>query len=361
MIQDLSPRMSRTASSAGSLFEYALLLATLLPFAAVVMPRVSPVLSLVTALSLVSGTHVMATAYLYCSRAAFRGVPNWRLTVVAAPVLLMAAVFFAVLTFPLPLLMLFMLVYLHFGVWHFGRQNLGVLTFATRISQGRPIDRFERWTIMAGVVAGVCATYTAFAPGLSLNTALFPISIAPVAPVFSRLWYVGAAIYAVLIPVVLGRVWLHREKYDLPCLLLYLASVAFFLPLFLTGDPLIAVGSWTTAHGLQYLVFLSSHAMRQSRPALSGLVPIAVFLAAAGTGYAIWMGAAQAQIEGWVGPVFMRAAAGTVLALTLAHYWVDMFLWRFRTQERRQWLTEGYPFLVSPAAADRRPIPAAAD
>ena len=44
--------MNRTGKMAGPLFQYPLLLATLLPFAAVAMPRVSPVLALVTALSL---------------------------------------------------------------------------------------------------------------------------------------------------------------------------------------------------------------------------------------------------------------------------------------------------------------------
>ena len=43
-----------------------------------------------------------------------------------------------------------------------------------------------------------------------------------------------------------------------------------------------------------------------------------------------------------------------VTALSLARYWVDMFLWRFCTPKRRQWLAAGYPFLAPPAAADRR-------
>jgi hypothetical protein len=52
-----------------------------------------------------------------------------------------------------------------------------------------------------------------------------------------------------------------------------------------------------------------------------------------------------------------RVAIATVAALTLAHYWVDMFLWRFRTPERRKWLAENYPFLVGGPSAV--PAPAA--
>jgi hypothetical protein len=354
--------MTKAAGAIGTTFQYALVSATLLPFIAVALPRQTAVLALITGISLVAGTHVTATAYLYCTRHAFAGVAKWQWSVVAAPIGLITAVFVALLAVPLPALVLFMLIYLHFGVVHFGRQNLGVLTFSTRISSGRPIDPFERYTIIAAVVAGVSATYVAFAPALSLNTSLFPIDVSPLTPVFSRLWYIGAGIYVVLIPLVLARIWSRRSQYDLCSLVLYLASVFFFLPLFITSDPLIAVTSWTTAHGLQYLVFLGFHAGRTARKGLFGWVSVAILLGAGGAGYIIWQAAATAQIDGWIGPGFMRAAAAVVLALTLAHYWVDMFLWRFRNAERRRWLTDGYPFLVrtielpTPPSVDARSI-----
>src|SRR5262245_3175827 len=345
--------MNRT----GRFFLLTLLVATLLPFAVVALPRLPSVLAILTPVSLVSGTHVTATAYLYLAGDTFKGVPHWQLTVVAAPLLLMAAVFLAFLTFPLPALTVFMLIYIHFGLWHFGRQNLGVMTFATRISNKRPMDDFERRTIMAGVIAGMCAAYTAFAPGLTLNTTFFPIDVTPFAPTFTRLWYVGAAIYAVLIPLVLVRIWQKRQNYDATSLALYLASVLFFLPLFITVDPLIAVASWAMAHGLQYLVFLAFHAGNRLRANLFGVLPTVLLTIAAGAGYLIWTQSADIQIQGWGGPMVARIAIATVAALTLAHYWVDMFLWRFRTPERRKWLAENYPFLVgAPSAA---PTPAA--
>src|SRR5262249_42933025 len=126
-----------------------------------------------------------------------------------------------------------------------------------------------------------------------------------------------------------------------------LTSVLFFVPLFVTADPLIAVSSWAVAHGLQYLVFLAFHAGGKTRPSVGGMLPMAILFAAAGAGYVLWD-----MHPAW-GPHLARLGASAVLAINLAHYWVDMFLWRFRTPERRQWLAEGYPFLGG------RPAPAA--
>jgi hypothetical protein len=48
----------------------------------------------------------------------------------------------------------------------------------------------------------------------------------------------------------------------------------------------------------------------------------------------------------WGNETLARLGAAAVVAINLAHYWVDMFLWRFQIPERRRWLTEHYSFLV---------------
>lgn len=42
-----------------------------------------------------------------------------------------------------------------------------------------------------------------------------------------------------------------------------------------------------------------------------------------------------------------KAGAGLVAGITLAHFWVDQFIWRSRSPGRRGWLVENYPFLAS--------------
>jgi hypothetical protein len=324
----------------GRVFQYLLLGATLLPFATPLLPQSSVILALVFVIGLIGGTHVPATAYLFFSRDICAGVPNWKWTIVVAPLILIALVFIFCLAMPTQALMAFMLIYIHFGIWHFGRQNLGVVSFSVRIGRARPMNPFERHTINAGVLAGMCAAYTAFGPSLLLHPTLFPLPVSAAAPYLEKLWYVGAAVYAVLIPIVFYHIWNSRENYDLPSAFLYLSGVLFFLSLFLTTNPVLAVGAWSMAHGLQYQLFLIFHAKSRMRTTVAGLLPGVVLILAATAGYLLWT-----TYPSWSPLWLARTGGAAVVGINLAHYWVDMFLWRFQTPERRAWLREHYSFL----------------
>ena len=256
----------------GRLFQYSLLTVTLLPITLALMPRSSDVVAVSTAIGPIAGTHVFSTLYLYLTPDVFEGVRNWRWTVIAAPIALMAAVFLFLLAMPTWTLVLFMLIYIHFGIVHFGRQK----------SWRTDVLGADRLPTPHGLVRAAyhhgrsdrrnCAAYTAFAPPLMLHPGYFPIDPTPVAPYFLKLWYLGAAIYVVLVPLAVYHAFKERSNYDAASLVLYLTSVMFFAPLFLTADPLIAVSSWAVAHGLQYLIFLTVHAGSRTRATLTGLI-----------------------------------------------------------------------------------------
>lgn len=340
----------------GRVFQYLLVIATVFPFIMFLLPEYSAVLAVTFAVGAFSGAHVPSTSYLFFSKDVMTGVPYWKWTVLVAPIILILLVYVFLFAVPTWALIAFMLVYIHFGVWHFGRQNLGVLAFSLRIGCGRPMDLFERRTIVAGVLAGVCAAYTAFGPSLVLHPDLFPLPVSPVAPLFINLWYVGAAIYAVLIPVVLHHVWKKRNNYDFASLVLYLSSVLFFLSLFVTSNPVLAVATWATAHGCQYELFIVFHAKSRIRATLAGLAPAAVLLVVVIAGRFLWT-----TYPEWSPSWLAHVAGAAVVAITLAHYWVDMFLWRFQTPERRAWLYRHYSFLAGAPALSRQVVLVAAD
>lgn len=286
-----------------------------------------------------SAAHVMSTSYLLFNPNEYRGVWRPGLSLIGIPLVLFGATFLVLLASPLWTVLAYMLLYLHFGMLHFGRQNLGVLSFVSRIALRRAMTPFERRTIMAGVIAGIFATYSIFAPALGLNQKAFPFDLTRIQPVFSSLWYVGAAINVVLVPVTLAYAVRHRCEYDWSTLTVWLASVFFFLPMFLTNTPLFALGAWTMAHGLQYVVFLFFHAAGKSRP----LVSIIFLGAAIVAGILIWKLSAIAQASD--ATTVIKVAVATITAITLVHYWVDQFLWKFSAPERRKWLVENYSFL----------------
>ena len=286
-----------------------------------------------------SAAHVMSTGYLLFNPSEYRGVWRPGVSLVGIPAVLLATTFFVLLALPLQAVLAYMLLYLHFGMLHFGRQNLGVLSFVSRIALRRPMTPFERRTIMAGVIAGILATYSIFAPALGLNPKAFPFDVSQIAPIFSVFWYVGAAINIVLVPVVLLYAVAHRRDYDWSTLTVWLASVFFFLPMFLTSNPLFALGAWTVAHGLQYVVFLFFHAAGKRRP----MLPMMFFAAAVIAGMVIWKLSSVAQASDSTGAV--KVAVATITGITLVHYWVDQFLWKFSTADRRKWFSDNYAFL----------------
>lgn len=336
----------------GSSFRASILVATLAPLAialgmqlgsvAGVAPRFYSI-SLAAALSLMgtlSATHVSATAYLLFNPKEYEGVRNPLIVLILIPGLLFATTFAVLLAAPLWATMIFMLVYIHYGMWHFGRQNLGVLSFVSRISLKRPMTAFERTTIMAGVIAGMSAAYCVFAPALMLNQKAFPFDLSIVNAPFSNLWYLGAAIMIGLVPTCLYYAYRNRNSFDSHTLATYLASVFFYLPIFVSSNPIFTLTVWTVAHGLQYIVFLAFHAASKPRPLPSvAFLAIAVF-----AGYMIWRLCGQAQAGDDVDAT--KLAVATLSAITLVHYWVDQFLWKFNTPARRVWLAQHYSFLV---------------
>jgi hypothetical protein len=298
-------------------------------------------------LTLVSAPHVLTTLYLVLDRQNLAGIPRPAMTIAAIPLALIAFNYAVLLTAPLWAVLAYMLAYVHVSMWHFGRQNLGVLAFATRISNGRPMTRFERWTITAGVVAGVLGAYRIFAPDLLLDADAWPLDFSDVHPVFSRLWYGGVAIYALLIPASLAYVLARRSQYQPLSGLLYLSCVFFFLPAYVADKPLLLFTSWLVAHGVQYLVFVAFHAAGQARGrfGLRALAPLAVFSGCLVAGVALWRFSEHVQHVG--DHEIARLAIATTTALTLAHYWIDQYLWRFGNPQRRAWLAQSYRFVTA--------------
>jgi len=302
-------------------------------------------------LTLVAAPHVLATACLLFDRQDLAGISRPGVTIYAVPAALMAANYAILLAAPLWTVLIYMLIYVHFSMWHFGRQNLGVMAFAARIGKGRAMDAFERRTVMAGVLAGVLGGYHMFAPTLMLDVAAWPLDVTPIDPVFSRLWYGGALIFAVLVPVTAFHVVRHRDRYDGLSLALYLGCVFFFVPAYLSDHPLFLLVSWSIAHGVQYLVFVAYHAAGKThgRLGLSALVPAGIFIACLAGGVVLWRLTRTVQATG--DATTIRVLVATTTALTLAHYWIDAFLWKFGTPERRAWLARSYRFLAPPPRA----------
>ncbi len=311
-------------------------------------------------MNILAAPHVVTTIYLLVDRRQLEGVERPMLTVGLVPVALVLICIAVLMAAPLGLVAVFMLGFVFYSTWHFGRQNVGIASFAARVGNGRPLGREERLILNLGVIGGLLVSYRAFGPTLMLSPEIWPFDLSFAEPVLSRLWYAGVALYAVLVPVVLVRVLMQRERYPFWTLVNYLGCVFFFLPAYVSDNALFLVTSWTVAHGLQYLVMLAFHAgvagrVERGAKALRPVLTLGLSLA---VGVGLWLAADRTLAA--ADAVTAKALFAVIMALTLAHYWIDQYLWRFRTPARRAWLARSFPFLGGAATPARRAEPAVA-
>lgn len=304
-------------------------------------------------LELLAAPHVFTTLYLLVDARELVGVPRPLLTLLVIPALLMAATAAVLVASPLWMVTGFMLFYTFFGMWHFGRQNFGVVAFATRISYRRPMGRFERHALNAGNIAGLLAGYHIFAPVMfTLNPQTWPLDLSEIDPVFSLLRYGGLAIYAVLIPFSLYYLIANWRRHEPFALVIFLGCVFFFLPTYLSTDPLLVLVAWAVAHGLQYVLILGLHAAGRAtgRPERGvSARPLLLFALVVIGGVLLWRFSGRIQLDG--DDTEIRLAVSFVVAITLAHYWVERYLWKFSSPERRAWLEQSFRFLSPPKTA----------
>ena len=313
------------------------------------------ILALLAFLAAVANAHVFSTFYLVTDRRQLQGVQRPALNILAVPLAFVAlnlAVAFILgpnaLTTTLP-------VFILYGTYHFGRQNLGVHAFACQIANRRSMFPSERRAINIGVYCGVGQVLAASIPIFLTHLFDRPRLEATAAGVNSLI----SVTYVALSVAIVRQVLRDRAEYDARSLATYLISVYFFLPVFLS--PLF-VGAAALAHGAQYLVFLAYHALGESRlnrlPANetkgSGLHPVSAialltpFLLLVGWtfgGHVIGRFVRTQSIGlALVGPntIYLTALYN---AVTLSHYWVDQHLWRMASPLRRAWFASHFSFL----------------
>lgn len=295
---------------------------------------------------LLAAPHVAATLYLFLERRDYAGTPRPALNLLAIPAALFVVTALVLFMAPMPVVLGYVILSVVFTIWHFGRQNLGLVSFANRIAGDRAGSRIERITLNLGMAAGMLGAYRAFASqSFLLNPGTWPLDLSLVDPVLSRLWYGGAAIYVGLAPVVALHICRHWRPGRRLALTLYGSGVFFFLPMYLSRDPLFTLGTWAFSHGLQYLVVLAFHvaSRTQSRRGLGVLASWAKFLLPLAAGVVVWEVCGRLQLGG--DDTTVKAAVATLSGLTLMHYWVERQLWRFSNPERRAWMVESFAFL----------------
>jgi hypothetical protein len=329
-----SPRLRKHAIT-WRLFLVLVSLATLFPFVAFpyaqhVIAGTETAQSLVVAVVFVGANfHVAATAWFYTDtrmHSHFRARP---LRYLAVPGLLVAGSA-AIFQFSPPALRPWLLAaFFCWQLWHYQKQNVGLLSFVSAGTDGVPLSVWERRTLMLAAIAGILGFFS-----------LAKIGLSAFATELAWLHQVGAAVY-LLVPVALGVAIVKTPALrtnGLRLFFLVLGSL-FFLPTFLFSDAVSATLSYAMAHGLQYLVFMGVVSLGHRNPIAS----VVLLLGLATIGALALNAAVQAPDISDL--AWGYAAYGAFVGVVMAHFVLDAGIWRLREPFQRGYMREKFYFV----------------
>ena len=327
---------TRSHAKVWHLFLVLVSFASLLPFVAVpfaqhIIPKTTSALFIIAALNFIGANfHVAATSWFYTDpvmRSHFRASP---LRYLVVPCLLVtgSAVAFYFLD---PALCLYLLIpFFWWQLWHFQKQNMGLLSFIAAGTDGVPLSIWERRTLALSAVAGMLGFFH-----------LFDIGLPNLSSEFALLHQIGAVV-GWLLPIaffvsVIKTPALRANRLRL---VFFLFGTLFFLPTFVFSDPVSATFGYALSHGLQYLVFMGFVSVGKKN-AVASLV---VLLAMATLGGLLLN---MAMAPDWLASPTGRALFGVFLGAVMTHFVVDAGVWRLRETFQRRYMREKFYFIFN--------------
>jgi hypothetical protein len=303
----------------------------MVPYAQHVMTDADTALAIMVALNFVGANfHVASTGWFFTDpqmRSHFRARPLRYLVVPVLAVVATAALFqLADKTGRGYLLAAFF----SWQLWHYQKQNIGVLSFIAAGTGSGPLSVWERRTLNLAAVAGIFGFF-------SLNK----IGLSSLAPQFAQLHQLGMAVYLV-VPIVLGIAVLKTPALRNSLRLGYLVLTAsFFLPTYLFDDQMSATLGYAIAHGLQYVVFMGVISVSKRAPIASLVILVGI-----STLGALLLNAAI-QAPDISGSPYAYAIYGAFIGTVVAHFVLDAGIWRLREPFQRGYMRERFFFVFN--------------
>lgn len=334
--------------NARNIFSWALVSASIAPLICLLFVyHVSPLsigaLPLFDLITLIGATHVFATLYLLTDKQVRTFCISHPIKMIVVPV---GFVLLGLLAFSdtnnavfIPALFSYSL----YAVWHYGAQNIGVATFISVSSRRKPLTSNEKIILRASAICGMLGTLKILQPDFLIGRQYVVVDPA-VLKLVDGLYFFGSYVAVALTCCgffFFARAWWHREFMHGVSMLV---CITFLLTMYMTTDFALGFGAFAAAHGLQYLVFLFTHSKTVAEQKGSSLFGFGAPLILVGTmfvAHIIWTN--NGALGLWLDMPLI--AMGLLFGITLAHFWIDQFLWRMKDKERAAWIKQRYWFL----------------
>jgi hypothetical protein len=296
------------------MFKTLLLTVTCIPFLFFPLAQYIPAhITINSCLVFLASAHVPTTTYFYIN-SDFRNniIIKNPIKYITTPVALFVGSGLIYLLSPEAIKPYWLLMYWSWQSYHYGRQNIGVYAIA---SGG--ISKIERQCIELAAIAGGLS-------GMKINGS----AIAPqfLDNVIDGLFYGGMFLQVAVILITLYI--LSTKAYTVVNALFLLLCNLFFLPAFLSNDNSVNFFTYATAHGLQYILFMSAIALPDIK---KSIIPAILFIGCLLCGG--WLFTNQ-----WGESAISVFVSGGFLGLTIAHFVVDAHAWKLSQPEQREFI-----------------------
>jgi hypothetical protein len=311
-------------------------LATLFPFAIAplvvhVVPSDSSVIGAYAILGFLGANfHVASTGWFYTDRemrSHFRAKP---VRYIVIPGIIVLANVVAFYFFDSTVRIYIVFAFICWLLWHYQKQNVGLLSFIAAGTDRAPLSVWERRTLILSAIAGILGAFS-----------VIQFGSAKLSAVFAPLHQIGAAIYLTLVPVAFCIAMARNPMLRTNRLrfVFFLIGTLFFLPTYIFSDAVSAVGGYTLAHGLQYFVFMS-FVSADKQGWIASFAKLFIIAACGG----LLLNCAS-DASAWLAPPYSSAIYGVFIGLVMAHFILDAGIWRLREPFQRGYMRKKFDFI----------------
>lgn len=320
------------------IFVVALAVATVFPLLVVapvrhLFPDARASFYLFSAVNLVAGMgHVSATGYFFTDRRMRSHFNSQANQYYGIPVLLVVSVAIFCTFLNSTGLELLGAAFFAWQLWHYQKQNFGLLSFVCAGTDKVPLSIWERRTLALAAIAGILGFFHKGSVNLPQYTTQLTF-----------LYQAGALLYfAVPVSFMLALVTNPALRKNRLRLAFFALGASFFLPTYLFDDGLLAIAlGYALGHGLQYLVFMGFVSVKSEKPFLSAFI-LFLFAFFGGLLLVRVMGAQYAMTYPYANLVH-----GALLGVVMSHFVLDARIWRLREKFQREYLREKFSFVFN--------------
>lgn len=304
-------------------------------------------ISFVGVMSVIGGTHVFLTTYLLTDRKVIDIFRKNKFKLITIP-LILATLTVLLLNNPNnSFFQISILSFMLYQIWHFTSQNIGVATFLSIAERGGPLFKNEKILLKTVRFCSCFGVLKIMMPDFMIGSSymnLNEISIQMINYFYNFGFYLSFVIIFFAIPIISLNFIKQRSSLFF---VNFIACTFFPLSMYFTSNYMIGIGAFAISHGIQYVIILFFKRANSTPLNINKLlfkkIYILYFFIIALIGHYLWKILSS--------DIFTNSTntfgLSLILGLTLAHFWIDQYLWRMSDTDVRNWVKDEYKFIFN--------------